>query len=270
MKKAKVRSTSLASYLDKLQSSGRYTFTQQEALKTLGMSLTAFHRAKIRLEKQNRILSPKAKFYIIVPTEYKASGAPPVSWFIDDLMKYLNLPYYVGLLSAAALHGASHQAVQETQIIVPKATKMIEVKRLRIRFFIKRDIKKSPTVLMRSQTGDYQVSTPEVTAFDLVRYYKGVGYFSHVLTVLTELSERLDPKRLLAVAKLKDTELTLTQRLGYLLDRIKRKDLTTLLQKWVTIQKPFPALLRPGPSRAATELNDKWQILVNEEIEADI
>jgi len=47
--------------------------------------------------------------YVLVPLEYLHAGAPPPSWFIDDLMKAMERPYYVGLLSAAGIHGASHQ-----------------------------------------------------------------------------------------------------------------------------------------------------------------
>jgi len=44
--------------------------------------------------------------------EYRVAGAPPASWYIDDFMKAVGTPYYVGVLTAAALHGAAHQAPQ--------------------------------------------------------------------------------------------------------------------------------------------------------------
>ena len=37
--------------------------------------------------------------------------------WIDDLMRFHHVPYYVGLLSAAALHGAAHQQPQEFQVV---------------------------------------------------------------------------------------------------------------------------------------------------------
>ncbi|MBY0264345.1 MAG: type IV toxin-antitoxin system AbiEi family antitoxin [Holosporales bacterium] len=36
----------------------------------------------------------------------------PADHLISFLMVYWKKPYYVGLLSAASLHGASHQALQ--------------------------------------------------------------------------------------------------------------------------------------------------------------
>jgi hypothetical protein len=51
----------------------------------------------------------KRRFNFPRPLEYREAGGPPASWFIDDLMRFLGQPYYVGLLSAAAIHGAAHQ-----------------------------------------------------------------------------------------------------------------------------------------------------------------
>lgn len=39
-------------------------------------------------------------------------------WFIHEWMKALNIKYYIGNLSAAAIYGEAHQAVQST----PSAT----------------------------------------------------------------------------------------------------------------------------------------------------
>ena len=46
----------------------------------------------------------------VVPPQYASWGAPPPGWYIDDLMRHEGRPYYVGLLKAAELHGATHQA----------------------------------------------------------------------------------------------------------------------------------------------------------------
>jgi hypothetical protein len=47
-------------------------------------------------------------------------------------MEYLELPYYVALLSAAAIHGAAHQKSQEFQVITNKSLRTIHVRGLRI------------------------------------------------------------------------------------------------------------------------------------------
>jgi predicted transcriptional regulator of viral defense system len=65
-------------------------------------------------------------FYVIVPLEYASSGILPPEWFIDELMKFLRQPYYVGLLSAAAIHGAAHQQPQEFHVVIPEALRSIK------------------------------------------------------------------------------------------------------------------------------------------------
>ena len=44
-------------------------------------------------------------------------------------------------------------------------------------------------------------TTPEATAIDLVGYQRRVGGLNQVATVLSELAERLDAKRLVAAAE---------------------------------------------------------------------
>ena len=86
----------------------RYSFAAGEALKALGVSSIALRSALWRLARSRRVASPRRGFYVIVPPEHRAVGCPSPEWFIDDLMAYLGCPYYVGLLTAGALHGAAH------------------------------------------------------------------------------------------------------------------------------------------------------------------
>ncbi|MGH7573003.1 MAG: type IV toxin-antitoxin system AbiEi family antitoxin domain-containing protein [Gemmatimonadota bacterium] len=56
------------------------------------------------------------------------------SWLIDDLMRFLEQPYYVGLLSAAAIHGAGYQQPMVFQVITDQPTREIRIGRQRIEF----------------------------------------------------------------------------------------------------------------------------------------
>jgi hypothetical protein len=96
----------LADLVDTYQASGRYVFTRDDALGTLGVTEEALKKAVQRLVTKRRLAVPLRGFSIIVPIEYREAAAPPASWFIDDLMKFYGQPYYVGLLTAAALHGS--------------------------------------------------------------------------------------------------------------------------------------------------------------------
>jgi predicted transcriptional regulator of viral defense system len=207
-------------------------------------------------------------FYVIVPLEYKNAGGPPPSWYIDDLMKFQKQPYYVGLLSAAALHGIAHQQPQEFQIITNKPIRPIVISRYSIRFFTKRLLQRASTSPITTFTGYMQVSTPETTAFDLLRYVNGVGGLNQIATVLTELQEKINPKALLKAAQA-EPELAYIQRAGFLLDHCGAKEQTKLLAEWIDQQKRQKVLLDPAKELISKKKNDKWHVYINEQIEAD-
>jgi len=100
---------SMTAFIEALKAKGLYTFTQAEAMNTDKRSDIALEAALRRLKQKGRIANPHRGFYVIVPVEYRETGCPPASWFIDALMRFLRQPYYVGILSAAAIHGAAHQ-----------------------------------------------------------------------------------------------------------------------------------------------------------------
>ena len=75
------------------------------------------------------------------------------------------------------------------------------VGRGKIHFFVKSTLALTPMTGIKTETGVMQVSTPEATALDLVRYVKSVGGLDNVATVLEELSERIDPRILLKLSK---------------------------------------------------------------------
>jgi hypothetical protein len=81
------------------------------------------HTAEVWLERQQKhghLITPRRGFYVIVPPQFMSWGAPPPSWYIDALMRHEGRPYYVGLLKAAELHGATHHAVMEFQVVTDK------------------------------------------------------------------------------------------------------------------------------------------------------
>jgi hypothetical protein len=89
----------------------------------------------------------------VVPREYRAAGCPPASWFIDDLMRHMGRRYYVGLLTAAALHGAGHQQPMAFQVMADSAERDIEVGRVRIDFHMSSVFDGAATEPMQTETG---------------------------------------------------------------------------------------------------------------------
>lgn len=267
----KFNATTLANYIDSLQSNGRYTFNRLEAIAALQITPNAFKLAALRLAKKKRLVRLKNNFYAIVPIEYQEFGAPPVAWFIDYLMQFNQQPYYVGLLSAAALHGAAHQQSQVFQVVTTKTLRSIQAGRARIKFLTKKKITPNSYQPVKTPTGYMNVSTPEITAFDLVRYVKSAGHFNLVATILSELQERLDVDRLRNILKLENLETANMQRLGYLLELVEAdKKVITLLKQEIKKIKPRAIPLRPDKPYEQSQKNSDWMLYINETIESDI
>lgn len=255
-------------YVERLLARGRHTFTRGEAEAALESSAIATYHSLRRLQKHGWLAMPRRGFYLIVDPEHRQLGAlPPTAW-IDDLMRFHEVPYYVGLLSAASLHGAAHQQPQEFQVIAGAVLRPLTVGRVRIRFFFRSRMDLALTEKMKTSSGYIPVSTPEMTAYDLVRYRKGAGSIDHVATVLAELAERLDPKRLLTIGK-KAEEMPVVQRLGYLLERTGHTELTTGLGKWIDQRKPKFVELEPWNSEEVSDRDARWRVLVNATIEVE-
>lgn len=261
----------LRAFIDDAEAAGRYAFTAAEAQAALGVSDIALDNALRRLKIRRRLATPRRGLVVIVPTEYRAAGAPPPSWFIDDLMRFLGQPYYVGLLSAAALqgataqesipHGASPQESMIFQVVTDRPTRPAQVGQARIEFHASRSIESEPTIEAQTKTGAMTVSTPEVTAFDLVKFSVACGGCSHVATVLSRLAEQIDPQALGAQAEVRPSPEA--QRLGFLLDRAGHSRLADVLLRSLASRRYRPVLLAPGMPRGDATPALPWRVVPN-------
>lgn len=262
----------LEQYIDELQSKGQYFFLSGEAIQVLGCSKEAFKLASIRLKAKHRLCNIRGAFWIIVPHEYSSWGVLPANWFIDKLMNYLKTPYYVGLLSAAALYGAAHQQPQQFQVMVSEPVRPITKGRVSIKFFKNSLVSRVPIKKLQTDTGYMNVSTPEITALDLVKFYKKSGHLSNVATVLSELIEKLDINEFVKVAVPSLYEWPILQRLGYLLslDEVGGKVFAGHIQQLISQQLPrfVPLVTQDGYEDTKKDLN--WRIYINEEVELDL
>jgi predicted transcriptional regulator of viral defense system len=185
-------------------------------------------------------------------------------------MRSLELPYYIGLLSAAALHGAAHQQVQQLQLVVPRQERHLELPGISIRFFRKRDFASAQLQSRKGHSGMLPISTPEATALDLVRYARHIGGLDAVLTVLTELAETMDPAKLAAASAL-ESETSQIQRLGWLLDHLGQSSLADALHAALPSLKPLSrAALDPGVPRTGPITGNRWRIMENAQPETDL
>jgi hypothetical protein len=93
----------------------------------------------------------------------------------------------LALQSAAGVYGSNPQALQVTQAMTDVPRREIEVGRLRVRFFVKRGIEQTPTQSPPNAFAPIRVSTPEATAFDLIRYASGIGGIGRAVETLVPL-----------------------------------------------------------------------------------
>lgn len=247
---------------------GRYTFTRKEAARRLKASMpAAVYMSLHRMARAGRVVMPRAGFYVIVDAQHRSAGTLPADWFIHELMKNMGRPYYVGLLSAAQIHGAAHHRPQEFQVVIPKrAVRPIRVGNVRIRFFGKGSFDCPATVDVKTPTGYMKVSSPETTAWDIVRYPRAAGGFDHAVTVLAELSEKIDPVKMREVVNRHD-EVVVAQRLGYIFEQISRRRLARELAGQVQ-GAPMRALNPAAPIKDVRE-SRKWGLWLNADVEAE-
>ncbi len=260
--------THIAAWIESLPADGRYTFTRRDAEAAAGGSPVAVQSALRRLKKKGRIVSPRRGFYVLVPPEYRAAGSPPASWFIDDLMLYCGCEYYVGLLSAAALHGAAHQQPMVFQVLTDRLSARMGAGRVVIDARKSRSVGRSPITRVQTETGTMAISTPEATALDLVRFPRVAGYWNNVATVLAELAESMDPGQLLEDAEL--GQLPDAQRLGYLLDLLDQEQLAGPLAEWLARRRTTVVRLRTDKAGDREHIDPRWRLVPNEEVEPDL
>jgi predicted transcriptional regulator of viral defense system len=269
------RST-LSSYAASLLAAGRSVFSQKEAERELGISHGALLDAAERLQSRHQLFSPRRGFYVIVPPQYLSWGAPPPSWYIDDLMRHEKRPYYVGLLKAAELHGATHQAVMEFQVVTDKQLPRIRAGRSIIAFYYRKEMAAVVDGIKdtKTDTGSMKISSVELTALDLLRYQRAAGGIDNIVTVLNDLASGIDPEKLATLSR--TTERPVVQRLGHLLTRLGHADRThamfDILSQSGTITwtelSPKEAA-DPALSSQVNERDERWRVVIRRLPEVD-
>ena len=262
----------LDAFIDEQRARGKYHFTTDKLHLQLDVSENALKKSLQRLKRQDKVVMVRKGFYVIVPPEYSAKGIIPPNLYVNDLMKYLNRDYYVGLLNAAALQGAAHQQPQSYSIITAgNALRAINTDKVNINFYIKKSWERKDILQKKVETGYINISCPELTALDLVNYYKEVGGLNRVATVLEELTENIQADKLVQSAKQYE-EVAVIQRLGYLLEFVLEKaELSNTLYSYLESIRCYPTLLQPQkkiPKNRVT--GNRWKIVANTEIESDI
>ncbi len=270
------RQKTLSLYLEDLLSSGKVVFAREEAQRALDVNRGAFLDSAERLQKQGRLISPRQGFYVIVPPQFRSWGAPPPAWYIDALMRSEEHTYYVGLLKAAELHGAAHQAVMEFQVVTNVRIPRVTAGRSVLSFYYRRDMDSVCAGIedRKADTGSVKISSVELTALDLVRYPHASGGMNHIATVFSDLGKKIDASKLAAISE--SFERPVIQRAGWLLDqlgfearteKLHRRFLKETQRPWTELE---PAIVGdPDLTPPLVEENKRWNLVVRRLPEVD-
>jgi hypothetical protein len=255
------RTGAAAAFLDARLAMGKVAFPLADLAKETGLSITAAKNQLRRLRAQVVRVSRGHQFFLIVGPEHRSMGAPPVAWWLDDYFSWLGHPYYLALQSAAGIHGSNPQALQVTQVMTDSPRREIGVGRLRVRFFVKRKIKQTPTQPLANAYAPAQVSTPEATAFDLVRYASRIGGLGRAVETITPLLPLMRPPALKHMLKVENEPAT-AQRLGYIIETLGKQKLAQVIHDWLPANLALVPLASAKAGRTSPVV-DRWRLLNN-------
>ena len=262
-------------WVEALPKMGIYTFSLSDAINQFSNKPSIqVKNALNRLVRAKRIASVWRGFYAINLPEYGFKGIIPPTEYIDHLMKYLKKDYYIATLSAAALHGASHQKPQiftfvSNQIMHPK-----EKNETRLEPLLRKRIPHKYIERKNVRSGTINISMPLLTALDLILYPTKSGGISNVATIIAELSENIDLD-IIDNDFFHYAPISAFQRLGYVLDEIlDEHDLSMHLlekaNKASVVFRKTPLVTYNNISCVGLQYNKKWKIVVNEEVDTEI
>lgn len=262
---------SVADFLGRCLSYEQYAFSWDELKGEVSKTDVALRHEILRLSKKKEIITLRQGFYLILPPRYKQYGRLPIELYVERLFSFTGKPYYIAFFSAASFHGASHQQVQQSYLM----TKIPNI----------RDIKKGNNYLnisatsnwpeknilkRKSDAGLYSISSPALTAIDLIHYQSKMGGLNRILAILEELAESITPEDIKDLLQWYP-HISSLQRLGFLFQELQT-DQTLLdpLQAYLSDKKFFPVLLSPHKDEKPGKANNPWKIDVNVELESDL
>ena len=255
---------------DWLIAQGRHFLSTTEAAGILGISTASVPASLERAREAGKLISVTKGGWVPVPAEYRSAGAPPPSHFIHQLMEHLGHPYYVGFLSAAAIHGASHQAPMVFQVVTQARLRERRIGRGRLQFIQRAAASERPRLQHNVPTGRIWVSTPEVTVFDLVDAPQNGAGLSNVATIIGDflIDSSLDPAKLASVGA--GYPAATAQRAGYVIDFMAGEvgaELDTAPLRELVVDSRYRLLSRSGEGG---HHDPRWHVVVNTRIEHDL
>jgi predicted transcriptional regulator of viral defense system len=262
---------SVSEYIKRLQGYEEYAFSWSEIVQNCNKTKASLRSELSRLVQKGEIINLRKEFFLIVPPRYSAMGQLPVYLFVEKLFQNLERNYYLGFYSAAMFHGASHQQIQRDYIMISSPS-VPDVKKnnMDIRFLASSNWPKKNILEKSGDAGMFKISSPALTAVDLIHFQNKLGGLSRMLTVLEELIEEIDQQDLADLLTWYPYMSTL-QRFGYLLEEylLADKGLIFQLMDHLKASRFFPVLLSPLSGQNPGTVTNPWRVDVNIQLESN-
>lgn len=248
-----------------IQAQARYLFRPAEFGSLTGNEVGsgALKSALARHSRHGRIalVSKKPAAWLIVPPEHMHYGAPPVGWWLHDYLKYTEPHYYLALLSAARHWGSGHYALQATQVMVGSQRAPQTVGRLRLDYTHKKNIDKTPVVLVSTTVARMRVSTREATLLDLIRHQSGIGGVEAIVRIAHDFAPALEASNLVQALNALD-QTRAAQRLGFVLEKLSLLEMATVVDAWLQKRRRTLQPLEVGDCSEPGELvtDHRWSL----------
>lgn len=229
--------------LDDLQGRGRLVTNLPELAAVSGLTALAVRRQLEHLVDKVSRLPSRPSCFLIIPPEHRLRGAPPIANWLGDYCRLRQQPYYVGLLSAAAMHGSAQQAVQITQVMTTVPTRSLTLGHVHIEFHVKQRLADTPLSQIKGLAAPLAVSSPEATALDLISFQQSVGGVARATEVIAGLLPAMTAEGWRRAIPFENT--AVKQRMGYVLEVIGAQKYAKI------IEASLPEKLRQVPLQSA-------------------
>ena len=264
--KGSIKAAYLVSWL---LSNGITAVTNEEISALLGIPENHIRQRLAPLVKRNEIISPFRGFWIPIPFEYRQWGAPEAIYYIDRMMRFLGVDYYVGWLTASAILGAGHHAPQVFQVATAKLVRNRVIGRSDFRFYQRSNVGVLPSFRHQTQTGAANVSTRAATMLSVANDLKNASGLDNAANIIIELSET-EENFIGDVAACSGLfPISALRRIGWILecftDMPDLDQLVDISQK-SNVKQSKLSTYRPYSDR----INKKWSLDINERIEPDV
>ncbi len=262
----------LSNFIKERLSFESYAFNWDELL------IATANKSEISIQSQlsyaiqkGDVIPLRHHFYLIIPPRYSKFGKLPIELYVNSLFEFLNRNYYVGLYSAAKFYGAGHQQIQKEYVLHDKAPLLsISKNNIDLDFFTVSNWSTKNIVSKKGDAGMFKISSPCLTAVDLIYHQTKIGGLNRMLSVLEELTEEMklaDAKDLLSWYSQK----SVLQRLGFLLDEINpESEIANYIHEHLKNEKIYPVLLSPRSNQKPGAVENRWKIDVNIKMESDL